>query len=231
MSKTRYVIDELSWRNAYHIAGRAASTFYTASESDSPCAGFHIAITPTHSLAALNGGNSFSQHKLVASIEGGCLNERFPLASQQAGLVTLPANNETYLRNIETSIVNSLVGPLAEAKYVALRDDEVFNANLVYLGALKFYNGDAAMRAVDEYLDSFAYDVKECRKKSADLFLAAYSFVNSNPRWEAISQLADFIHQQKQGAISYQAIAAILEVHYMAPVSEVSPVSVRASQR
>jgi hypothetical protein len=71
-----------------------------------------------------------------------------------------------------------LAGPLAEAKYVALRDNEIFNANLVNLRALIFYSGDQDLSAINNYMDCFVPDKADRRQQLADLFSAAYGLIN-----------------------------------------------------
>ena len=97
---------------------------------------------------------------------------------------------------IEADIINILAGALAEAKYIAFQDGEIFNANLLYmdLGALKFYGGSTDMEIIDEYMECLYQDDHNKRQnKMAELFLAAYSFVNDCENWFALSKLAEII--------------------------------------
>lgn len=117
-----------------------------------------------------------------------------------------------------------LAGPLAEAKYVALRDDEVFNANLVYLGALKFYGGSSDLALISQYMECLIPDKEEREQKLAELFLAAFSFINKKPNWNAISTLANYICDKPEIIIPCEDMIALLDshsfvkkVHYFAP--------------
>ncbi|MGR9086220.1 MAG: hypothetical protein ACU841_04000 [Gammaproteobacteria bacterium] len=47
--------------------------------------------------------------------------------------------------------MNLLAGPLAEAKYVAPRDNELMPPRLIDLNALHFYGGSADLKVVDDY--------------------------------------------------------------------------------
>jgi hypothetical protein len=48
-------------------------------------------------------------------------------------------------------MINLLVGPLAEAKYVALRDNECFSNNLINVNALYNYGGTSDLVKVYDY--------------------------------------------------------------------------------
>jgi hypothetical protein len=88
--------------------------------------------------------------------------------------------------------------PLAEAKYVALRDGEAFNANLVNLGALHFYGGSPDIEVINEYMECFIPQRAERGQKLAELFLAAFSFVNKRSNWLAISCPGRFYPRRTQ---------------------------------
>jgi hypothetical protein len=61
-----------------------------------------------------------------------------------------------YMNAFETDIINLLIGPLAEAKYVANTDNEPFNHRLVNLNALKNYDASSDLELVKDYLQSFS---------------------------------------------------------------------------
>ena len=86
-----------------------------------------------------------------------------------------------------------LVGPLAEAKYVAMRDGELINPRLVNLNALHYYGGTSDLDIINEYLQGFIVVEAVREKKISDLFLQAFSFINDRSNWLAITVLASYI--------------------------------------
>ena len=48
-------------------------------------------------------------------------------------------------------------------------------------------------------------------RKLAELFLAAYNFVNKRSNWRAISALADFIRDEPKDIIQCEEVISLLE--------------------
>jgi hypothetical protein len=180
-------------RNAYHQAGHAAAICLGNQEKQLPAVHFQVSIKPherdiraSHTTMRLYG-------KCVARVEGGRLVQSLPLSFAEAARGLSGAEQERYRCAFEADVINLLAGSLSEAKYVALRDGEAFNANLVYLGALQYYGGKEDLEAINDYMDCLTPDAAERKQKLAELFLAAYSFINQRPNWKAIAALAGYI--------------------------------------
>lgn len=86
-----------------------------------------------------------------------------------------------------------------------------FNADLVNLGALQFYGGDANREVITDHMERLITDKAERSQKLAELFIAAYSFVNKNANWDAISALAEFITAEPHSVINCDKVVSLLE--------------------
>lgn len=197
--------------SAYHQAGRAAAIYLNNKQKRLPAMHFQISIKDQEEQVEqrLSRSKRLSQYRI--KIDGGRLIQSLPLSYAQTTQGLTITQQQEYLSAFEADVVNILVGPLAEAKYVALCDDEVFNANLVYLGALKFYDGDKDIDTVNEYLECMIVDRHERDRKLADLFLTAYGFINNRSNWQAISILAQYILHQSKGIIHCDEVITLLE--------------------
>ncbi|WP_200877403.1 hypothetical protein [Methylobacter tundripaludum] len=108
-------------------------------------------------------------------------------------------------------MINLLVGPLAEAKHVALRDDEQFNAKLVNISALHNYGGTSDLNKVYEYLNIFIATRSRHKEKVAELFDKAFQFISSPTHWKAVESLSDYILKNKENIISCEEAIAVLD--------------------
>ena len=158
------------------------------------------------------------EYHYIVNVEGGRLIESLPISftslKQQ-----LSENNESYpypphfksFRNFqaafELDIINLLVGPIAEAKYVAENDGEIINHRLVNVPALKNYGGGFDLALIDEYLQSYSDSEQERAEKLAELYKMAFSFVNDYHNWKAITKVADYILNSDKHTISCREIA------------------------
>ncbi len=204
-------------RSAYHQAGYAAAVYLGNKQKNLPAVHFQIFIKAQGESAGTQPSQikgvpiKGAKGKRTVKLEGGRLIQSLPVfeADAMAGLTN--PEREEYRLAYEADIVNILIGPLAEAKFVALRDNKIFNPNLVYLGALKFYGGRADLDAVNEYLDCIVSQGDKRDHKLAELFLSAYSFVNNRSNWQAIAALADKILEHPKDYLDCNEAIALLE--------------------
>lgn len=202
-------------RTAYHQAGRVAAIHLGNKQKNLPAVHFQIVIKQTGQDGGNNGQSRRTPDKHRAMLEGGRLVPSLPYSFQGATRLLPPPEQQQCRCAFEADVTNLLAASLAEAKYVALRDGEVFNANLVYLGALKFYGGSMDLLTVDEYMDCLYPTSKTERdQKLTELFLAAYSFVNDSENWQAIAALAEAIHAHPQDMFTCEELIALLERPY-----------------
>jgi hypothetical protein len=198
--------------NAYHQAGRAVAVYLGNRQKNLPALHFQITVSPPDYQVGLPGWLGRVSDKFAAKLEGGRLIPYLPYSFDVATQLLSPSEKRQCQYAFEADVINLLVGPLAEAKYVAQRDGEVFNANLVYLGALKFYGGGQALKTIDEYMACLYPDNKaERSKKLTELFLAAYSFINDRPNWQAIKTLAEMIYGHPKDVFGCEDLIAMIE--------------------
>lgn len=109
-------------------------------------------------------------------------------------------------------IVNLLVGPLAEAKYVALRDEEAINRNLINLNSLKFYGGASDLEILDDYIDCFVENLQQGKESIERFFIDAFTFIDCPLHWVMINKLAKHILHASETVISWEDIVDILSI-------------------
>jgi hypothetical protein len=203
----------VSRRNAYHQAGHVVSIYLGNKQKKLPAVHFQLTVKPVGQDSGFS--NRFARIKLtkqVVKLEGGRLIPNLPCCYEVATRRLSPFEREQCQTAFEADVINLLAGSLAEAKYVALRDGEVFNANLVYLGALRFYGGSMDLEIINEYIECLIPDCPtEQQVKLAELFLAAYSFINDSSNWFVITRLAETIFNSPQEVFSCEQLIAILD--------------------
>lgn len=200
-------------RNAYHLAGRIAAIHIRNTQNNLPSVHFQVLINSSFNPESINANRLSSiPLKYLATLEGGRLIQDLPRCFNSAVHLLTDAEKQQCQCAFEADVINLLAGSLAEAKHVAQQDGEVFNANLVYIGALKFYGGALDLETVDEYMNCLCSgDAFERKKKLAELFLAAYCFVNNRTNWQVISRLATGLSQSRSTMVSCEDLIEMLE--------------------
>ena len=207
---------QLDKRNAYHQAGHAAAIYFANKHKQLPAVHFQILIKQQDDNGQQIERFAQFQDKYTAKVEGGRLIQSLPLSFAEL-IQDLPwPQQEQFRCAFEADVINMLVGSLAEAKYVALQDDEAFNTNLVNIAALHYYGGDSEIELVTEYMACFMADKAERDQKLGELYLAAYNFINQRSNWCAISALADYIRDEPRGVISCEDIISLLKSRLVA---------------
>ncbi len=203
---------ELNRKTAIHEAGHAAAIYISNKEKQLPPIFFQIFIKePVRDVHPESSRSCSSQSPLYAWIEGGRLIHTLPSSLQEATCRFSSQEKQAYQQAFEADIMNLLVGPLAEAKYVALRDNELINPRLVNLHALHYYGGLSDLKTAHEYLDCLLSDPEQKEKKIAELFGAAYRFINHPGYWRAITVLADYILNAGKKVIECEEAIAVLD--------------------
>ena len=207
---------ELSRKTAIHEAGHAASIYLGNKQKQLPPVFFQIFINDLNSDGLSAGGlcESYdSSSNSFTKIEGGRLIHTLPSSVDEAVSGFSSAQKQAYHRAFDADIINFLVGPLAEAMYVALRDDEPINQRLVNLNALQYYGGASDLEAINEYLACLTVDKAQQEKKLSGLFLEAFNFINDRSNWQAITALADYILEDPKNIIECEEIMSVLDGH------------------
>lgn len=199
-------------RSAYHQAGQAAAIYLGNKQKNLPALHFQIAIKPLEQETGFSGRFRRIPGKYVAKLEGGRLISDLPHSYQAATQQLSPTDRQKCTCAFEADVVNLLAGSLAEAKSAAFRDEEVFDDKLVYLGALIFYGGGQDLKTIDEYMACLLPDSEtERNQKLAELFLAAYNFINDRSNWKAITALAEAIYNHPKDVFSCEESMALLD--------------------
>jgi hypothetical protein len=192
---------------AFHEAGHAAAIYLYNKQKQLPPVHFQISIKPLDRLR----DNSldvwpFSRDHFAAVVEGGHLIQDISVTIDFSDIV-----QEAYQAAFEADMTNLLIGPLAEAKHVALRDDEQFNARLVNINALHNYGGTSDLNKVYEYLDFYIPARSLHKEKIDELYKKAFQFISSPGHWRAIERLAGYILRNKENVIGCEEAIAVLD--------------------
>jgi len=203
---------DLVKRTAFHEAGHATSIYLYNKNNSLPPVFFQITTKELccHKFFAEPSDNLNNKH-FVAHIEGGRLiqNPSIPLVESKNKLNKTEQLN--YQAAYEADIINLLVGPLSEAKHVALRDDEPFNSLLINPDALKFYGGESDLKSIQNYLNHFIDNELDRKLKLKELFSRAFHFIDNKTHWKAIASLAEFIENNKNKTISCEQAFQVLD--------------------
>lgn len=202
---------------AFHEAGHAAAIYLNNKARNLPPIFFQIIFKER---SAIDGEGFMSQgihDNCLARVEGGRLIQSLPysvdglahkLIDQNEAMAPLVSD---YIRAFEADIINLLIGPLAEAKYVHNRDDELFNHQLVNLKSLENYGGGSDIGLVREYIENFSESQEQQDEKLHELFVLACDFVKTPLNWKAITDLANYILESDKAIISCEEVAAVLQ--------------------
>lgn len=174
---------ELYKLTAFHEAGHAAAIYFGNKEKKLPPVFFEIQVQKP----AQDNGHFF------AKVVGGQLIDNFPASLSESLNDFTDAEKRSFECAFQADVMNLLVGPLAEAKYVADRDGEIFSPNLLSPDILKYYGGSSDVAKAKTYLSHFIADKAAQKKALQKLFHLAYQFVNLPTHWRAITNLARFI--------------------------------------
>ena len=204
-------------RIAFHEAGHVAGIHLNNQARQLPPVFFNIIFKDMNNVTEADIMTYQASHDdCIARVEGGRLIEIPPFIDNL--ICELTEHDDVtvhlikdYMVAFDADIINLLIGPLAEAKYVADTDDELFNHKLVNLEALRNYGGNSDLALVNEYLHSFSTDVHQREEKLAELFGVAFDFVNNDANWAAITQLADYIFCSSKSIIYCEELVSILD--------------------
>lgn len=202
---------DVSRKIAIHEAGHAAAIYFGNQQKGLPPVFFQIFINPLNNDVQSSEFLGKPSDRYLAKVEGGRLIHTLPSSLDEATKDFSAAQKHAYQQVFEADIINLLAGPLAEARYVSLRDNEPINPALLTVNALQNYGGSSDLEVVNEYLECFT-DSDELREsKMTELFLAAFDFVSERSNWLAITALADSILAHQEHIIECNEIIDLLE--------------------
>jgi hypothetical protein len=203
---------------AFHEAGHAAAIYLNNKAKKLPPVYFQIIFK------GINGDEDFdviayqaTNDDSIARVEGGRLIESLPYSIDDLAHKLIDRNEamtplvKDYMIAFEADVINLLIGPLAEAKHVYNRDDELFNHQLVDLKALKNYGGGSDLALARQYLESLTASRQLQDEKLDELFIEATDFIHDCVNWTAITKLANYILKANKNMISYEEVVSVLE--------------------
>ncbi len=203
---------------AFHEAGHAAAIYLNNKVRNLPPIFFQIIFKEISDTTDYDGQAFQRSHDdCVARVEGGRLIQSLPYSVDGLPHKLIDHNEamaplvRDYVRAFEADIINLLVGPLAEARYVHNRDDEMFNNKLVNLNSLENYGGGSDLILVREYIDNFSASKQQQDKKLDELFTAACNFIRDPCNWKAITKLASYILESNKNIISCEEVVSVLQ--------------------
>jgi hypothetical protein len=203
---------------AFHEAGHAAAIYLNNKARNLPPVFFQIVFKEISGATDYDVVIYQATHDdSIARVEGGRLIQSLPYSIDDLAHKLID-NNEAmvplirdYIIAFEADIINLLVGPLAEAKLVYNRDDELFNHQLVNLKSLKNYGGGSDLALAREYLESFSASKQQQEEKLDELFAEAWEFVSDYSNWKAITKLANYILESNKNIISCEEVVSVIE--------------------
>ena len=192
---------ELHWRTAFHEAGHAAAIHIRNRQKQLPPVFFEIQVKRPNAI----------DQDFIAKVIDGNLIQNLPIAVIESISMLTDNGQHSSQRAYEADVVNLLVGPLAEAKYVSIRDGEIFNPDLINLNALRHYGGHSDLEKAQQYLESFITSKTQREKKLVELLTQAYQFVDNRKNWVCILNLAHYILNSQQETISCDEAITIFD--------------------
>jgi hypothetical protein len=205
---------DINRKVAFHEAGHAIAIYLSSKQNELPPVYFQIVIQHLTNHFPESETLKIPDHNNIAQVIGGRLIHTLPSSMEDAIHGFTSTEKLAYKRAFETDMINILVGPLAEAKYIAQRDGEIINPILVNFNALHYYGGTSDMASVKEYLACFKPQREDLEQKITELFLAAFRFVNDRSNWRAITNLANYILTGDKSVIECEEIITVLESSY-----------------
>ncbi len=193
---------ELTIQTAFHEAGHAASIYIGNKEKQLPPVFFQIQITPP----SKKNGQVYS-----AKVIDGHLIQDLPVAGIESLESLSIEDRQDYQTAYEADVINLLVGPLAEAKYVLKRDDEPFSLDLLNTHGLNFYGGSSDTRKAYAYIEFFISSEKHREVKMHELFIQAFQFVENQNNWACVENLAQYLLNSKKEVLSCEEAVEIFD--------------------
>lgn len=192
---------DLTNQTAFHEAGHAVSIYLGNKAKNLPPVYFKIQIKkPKH-----------ENDLFIAKVIDGRLIQNLPIAGIENAYSMTDEDRLIHQSAYEADIVNLLVGPLAEAKYVSFRDGEALNFNLLNTYALNYYGGSSDVKKAHSYLEYFITSKEQRENKMLKLFSEAFDFIDNKNNWEQILKLAHYILDSKNDVISCEEAITVLE--------------------
>jgi len=192
---------DLECRTAFHEAGHAAAIHLRNKQQQLPPIYFEIQIK-----RPLNGKGEFA-----AKVIDGNLTQNLPIAMLESFATLSGSQHHSCQLAYEADIINLLAGPLAEAKYIALRDGAGFDLKFASIQNLTNFGGLTDVERVYEYLEYFIAARILREQALQTLWEQAFLFVNHPQNWQGIFSLAQHILLSRQEIICCDEAIMVLD--------------------
>ena len=202
--------NEYSKKSAIHEAGHAVAIYLGNRQKRHSPFIFQLYIKEQSSHFQLSRSLNLLNDKGIGKVADDRLVQPLPFSTVKATKAISLEQMQAYENAFETDVISLLAGPLAEAKYVAMRDGELINPRLVNLNALHHYGGSADLEILNKYLDYFIVEKAEREKKISELFLQAFSFISDRSNWLAITVLAYYVLADRMNSIEGKEVMPYL---------------------
>ncbi len=204
-------LQELFRKTAIHEAGHAVGIYLGNQTKQLPPVYFKIVVRQSAKRPQTDAFLMQREAGTFAKIEGGRIIHSLPPCYAEAVKGFSPAQQQAYQKAFEADMVNFLMGSMAEAHYVALRDGNLFHPSLVSLTTLGYCGGLSDLAVIDEYLECWLEDPAQRQQKIADLILEAFHFVSAPSFWFAINTLAHYILTSQKDYIDCEEAITVIE--------------------
>lgn len=203
------VLSEQHKRIAFHTAGQAAAIYLRNKRMNLPSVPFRVLINIPQSQQQAFKLTPIKRYQI--RIEGGQLVKSFAVSLTEVTDELVRQQQQYYQQLSDADIINIMAGPIAEAKYVAERDNEIITPRLVSFNALGFYNGMDEITTVSNYLQNRRLNAEEQHKTMINLYLTSFIFVGDAPVWRAINELANHFLTTQQMILEADEIGTVLD--------------------
>jgi len=198
-------------RIAYHEAGHAVAIFVNNKLNQFPPVFFQITFNNTLQVTMPDAHADYQADiDYSAKIDGGRLINMLP-GSITDLINSVESKDKSFMTAFTTDIINLLIGPLAEAKYIALCDDEIFNKYLIPVNALHYYGGESDLAVINDYLSCYSSCKNQQDEFLSELASQAFDFVENDSNWKKIMMLAHYVIDKEIKSIDYEQISTLLE--------------------
>ncbi|RIZ65198.1 MAG: hypothetical protein D0531_10910 [Methylococcales bacterium] len=196
---------------AFHEAGHATAIHIRNTQEKLPPIYFQIYINHAYHWRRDVSNTYEHDNSYLTKIENGRLIHTLPCSVAKALSDFTQLQKYQYQLAFEADIVNLLAGPLSEANYVALRDNEPLSPRIVNLDALHYYGGSSDLATINEYIDCLELSSDQRKAKITALFLKTFAFIKDSNNWRSILALAEYIISSNKSIIDYADIASVLD--------------------
>jgi hypothetical protein len=193
---------ELTIQTAFHEAGHATSIYLGNKKKKLPPVFFQIKIKK----ASPDNNQSY-----FAKVTDGYLIQSLPIAFLDDVQHLTKEQKRLYQSAYEADIINLLVGPLAEAKYVSIRDNEIFSLNLLNTHSLTYYGGYSDVKKAYKHLACFIISEQLREQKMLELFSKAFHFVKDENNWTGILGLAQYMMNSDNETVSCEEAIKVID--------------------